>query len=266
MPPAAIARSVAERDLALAARQQELDRRRRRELRRATEAAVARGRRSPRASSSASISAAARSGPPTARSAPTRRPPRRTARPAGRPAGACSCHASDDRVQHHPPARQAVPGLGREVGAGVERRLVGSQERVQRPAALAGHRLARVHADCVDVGTLLAVDLDAHEPSFITAAISGSSKDSCAITWHQWHAEYPIETSSGRSSSRARVQRLLAPRIPVDRVVLVLEQVGRGLACKAVRHSPRLPLRIRRTTLHPLPSGGRAIVCAPRVS
>ena len=25
--------------------------------------------------------------------------------------------------------------------------------------------------------------------SFISAAISGSSKDSCSITWHQWHAE-----------------------------------------------------------------------------
>ena len=25
--------------------------------------------------------------------------------------------------------------------------------------------------------------------SFISAAISGSSNDSCAITWHQWHAE-----------------------------------------------------------------------------
>jgi len=40
--------------------------------------------------------------------------------------------------------------------------------------------------------------------SFMTAAIWGSSKDSWAITWHQWQAEYPIETSSGRSSSRAR--------------------------------------------------------------
>ena len=25
--------------------------------------------------------------------------------------------------------------------------------------------------------------------SFISAATSGSSKDSCAITWHQWQAE-----------------------------------------------------------------------------
>jgi hypothetical protein len=40
--------------------------------------------------------------------------------------------------------------------------------------------------------------------AFITDATAGSSKDSWAMTWHQWQAEYPIETSSGLSSSRAR--------------------------------------------------------------
>ncbi len=25
--------------------------------------------------------------------------------------------------------------------------------------------------------------------SFMTAAVSGSSNDSCAMTWHQWHDE-----------------------------------------------------------------------------
>src|SRR5829696_8671122 len=40
--------------------------------------------------------------------------------------------------------------------------------------------------------------------SFISAAVSGSSNDSRSITWHQWQAEYPIESRIGRSSSRAR--------------------------------------------------------------
>src|SRR3954453_316497 len=35
------------------------------------------------------------------------------------------------------------------------------------------------------------------------AAVSGSSKDSCSITWHQWQAEYPIDTKIGLSSVRA---------------------------------------------------------------
>src|SRR3954465_12244138 len=34
--------------------------------------------------------------------------------------------------------------------------------------------------------------------SFITAAVAASSKLSCAITWHQWHAAYPIESRIGR--------------------------------------------------------------------
>src|SRR2546423_3041749 len=38
---------------------------------------------------------------------------------------------------------------------------------------------------------------------FITAATSGSSKLSCAMTWHQWHDEYPTERSTGLSSARA---------------------------------------------------------------
>src|SRR5918996_2446527 len=40
--------------------------------------------------------------------------------------------------------------------------------------------------------------------SFMNAAVSASSNDSCSITWHQWHDEYPIESRIGRSSSRAR--------------------------------------------------------------
>src|SRR3990172_9850719 len=40
---------------------------------------------------------------------------------------------------------------------------------------------------------------------FMYAAISPSSKDSCAITWHQWHAAYPILRKMGLSSSLARL-------------------------------------------------------------
>ena len=58
-----------------------------------------------------------------------------------------------------------VPAAGqlREVGAGEERPPVGEGEHGHRPAARAGHGLHRVHVDGVDVGPLLAVDLDAHE-------------------------------------------------------------------------------------------------------
>ena len=56
-----------------------------------------------------------------------------------------------------------VPRLGREVRAGVERLAAGREEHRHRPAALPGHRDGRVHVERVDVGPLLAVDLDVDE-------------------------------------------------------------------------------------------------------
>ena len=68
-----------------------------------------------------------------------------------------------DRLQQLAEARHAVPRLGREVRARVERPPVGRQEDRRRPAALPGHRHACVHRQRVDVGPLLAVDLDVDE-------------------------------------------------------------------------------------------------------
>jgi len=39
--------------------------------------------------------------------------------------------------------------------------------------------------------------------SFSTSAISGFENDSCSITWHQWHAEYPILKNIGLFSDFA---------------------------------------------------------------
>src|ERR1700684_2607184 len=36
-----------------------------------------------------------------------------------------------------------------------------------------------------------------------TSATAGSSNDSCAITWHQWHAAYPTDRNTGTSRRRA---------------------------------------------------------------
>ena len=68
-----------------------------------------------------------------------------------------------DGLEHRAPVRHPVARLRRVVGADVERRAVRGEERVERPSALSGHRLAGLHAQGVDVGTLLAVDLDRHE-------------------------------------------------------------------------------------------------------
>src|SRR5688572_17842640 len=38
----------------------------------------------------------------------------------------------------------------------------------------------------------------------MSAAVSALSNDSRSITWHQWHAEYPTDSSIGLFSARAR--------------------------------------------------------------
>src|SRR5438067_4878962 len=38
---------------------------------------------------------------------------------------------------------------------------------------------------------------------FMTAATFSFSNDSCAITWHQWHVEYPTDRKIGLFSRRA---------------------------------------------------------------
>ena len=46
--------------------------------------------------------------------------------------------------------------------------------------------------------------LIATNPFDSAAATSSFSKDSCSMTWHQWHVEYPIDRKIGLSSARAR--------------------------------------------------------------
>jgi hypothetical protein len=94
-----------------------------------------------------------------------------------------------------------------EVRAREEGLLVGGEEDVQRPATLACHRLAGLHTDRIDVGTLLAVDLHAHE---------GLVHERRGL----------LILCPGKC--------LGAPRVPVDRVLPVLQQVGGGLAGEPV--------------------------------
>ncbi len=69
----------------------------------------------------------------------------------------------DQRLQHLPERRLAVPRLVGVVGAREERVAVVVEHDRHRPAALPGHRRGGLHVDGVHVGPLLAVDLDADE-------------------------------------------------------------------------------------------------------
>ena len=76
----------------------------------------------------------------------------------------------------------------------------------------------------------------------MSAAVSSSSNDSCSMTWHQWQAAYPTESRTGLSSVARPLERLVAPGVPVDRVVRVLEQVRACLLSEAI-HAHTLPMR-----------------------
>ncbi len=150
------------------------------------------------------------------------------------------------RVQHRGPRGHALALLGREVGTGVEGHLLGGQEHVQRPPTLAGHRLARLHVDRVQVGPFLTVELDAHE------ALVHERGGVGVLEGLALHHVAPVACRvADRQEDRhvalaRRRQRLGAPRVPVHGVVLVLEQVRRGLAGQAVGHGPRLDALVRR--------------------
>ena len=97
-------------------------------------------------------------------------------------------------LQHLPEARQPMAGLRREVGAAVERDALGVEEDGQRPATLAGHALDGLHVDVVDVGPLLAVDLDRDEDARSLGRRSPRPRRTRA----------PSRGTSGRRSSRSR--------------------------------------------------------------
>ena len=69
-----------------------------------------------------------------------------------------------ERLHDAPKGRHAVALLGWKVRAGIEGPAVGGAEDRHRPAARAGQSLGRRHVDGIEVGALLAVDLDRNEP------------------------------------------------------------------------------------------------------
>ena len=173
MPPSAIARSVAQHHVArvgvagarvLAQQEQQL----------ATAAETSARRRSRRcARSNASRNccdraARARRAPGTVGgpAPPARRRRSCVGQRLGRLARPCSrsaCHTRAISLQDVDEPGPAPSRRRRKVGAAVERLQVRRQPDAHRPAAGPGRRLHERHVDAIDVGPLLAIDLDRHE-------------------------------------------------------------------------------------------------------
>ncbi len=153
------------------------------------------------------------------------------------------------RLQQLLEARQPVSRLGREVRPRVERLRVGSHEDRGRPAARAGHADGRLHRHRVDVGTLLAIDLDVHEQLVHEGGGSG------ALERLVRHDVTPVARAVAHGDEQRPVlgaralERLVSPLVPVDGVLGVLEEVRARRAGEAI-HGPertRWPCPVRTT-------------------
>ena len=138
------------------------------------------------------------------------------------------------RLQQARKAGQAVTVRRREIRPAVERRAVGREEDGHRPAALPRHRLHGLHIDVIDVGALLAIDLDAHEVAVHHGGGVG------VLERLALHHVTPVAGGVADGQQNRLVFRLgareslLAPRIPIDGVVRVLKQVRARLAGQAI--------------------------------
>ena len=146
-----------------------------------------------------------------------------------------------DGEQQAREARHPVAVLRREVRPAVERLALGSQEDGHRPAAVTGEHLHRVHVDVVDVGPLLAVDLDVdevlvHQPRDLRVLERLALHDVTPVTGRVADAE-----QDGLVLPLRRLRRLGSPGVPIDRIVRVLTQVGTRFVDQAVGHCALLP-------------------------
>ncbi len=147
---------------------------------------------------------------------------------------------TDDLAKNLRKSRPSPTRVRREVGASVERLQIWRQPHAHRPAARAGRRLHERHVDAIDVGPLFAIDLDRNE---ITIQHVG---DLLALERFVRHDVTPVarrvaDRQKDRAVQFARlVERLLPPRVPVNGVLGVLQEIRAALGSETIRHSPGL--------------------------
>lgn len=125
-------------------------------------------------------------------------------------------------------------GRRREIGACVKRLEIGRDEYVVRPAAALRHQLGGYHVEIIHVRALLPVDLDADD------RLVHQLGDLRILEDLPFHHMAPITggITDGEQNRLVFLPRLgkrfLAPRIPVDRVMRVLQQIGAARINKPV--------------------------------
>ena len=133
-----------------------------------------------------------------------------------------------DAAQDVLEAGLAVAADGRKVGAAPERFAVGRQEHGQRPAATLTEKRQGGLVDGVDVGTLLAIDLDVDEE------LVHQRRGFGILETFMGHDMTPVTGGvADRKHDRflgplGELERARPPRLPVDGVALVLQEVRAG--------------------------------------
>ena len=146
-----------------------------------------------------------------------------------------------DRVQHLTEARQSVPRFRREVRAAVERFALGRDEDSHRPAPVPGEGDHGIHVDRVHIGTFLAVDLDADE------ALVHELRSRRVLERLVLHHVTPMarRVADGEEDRLVLLSRaadcLVAPRVPIDGIFCVLQEIRTGLLGEPV-HPHTLPV------------------------
>ena len=131
----------------------------------------------------------------------------------------------DHLLQQLQQSRLTVAAVLGKICAGKERFLLRCEQYGHRPAAGACHRLADSHIHCVNVGPLLPVHLDAYK-MFVELC-----RHLLIFKGFVGHYMTPMASGVAYAEKNGFVlafgprKRLVAPRIPIHRIVLVLQQV-----------------------------------------
>ena len=139
-----------------------------------------------------------------------------------------------DLREHLRKARPAVVAARWKVRAAVKRFEIGRHKHIQGPAARASNGLDIGHVDLVDIWALFAVHFDRDE---MGVQYRGNR---CVLERFALHHMAPMagriaDAQEDRSVRLARPREgLLAPGIPRNGIMLVLEQVGGLFAREAV--------------------------------
>ena len=151
-----------------------------------------------------------------------------------RKAGVICAPERGDLCQHRGKSRHAVTRSRRKIGATGERPAVGQEEDGHRPTARHAHDLQCRHVVMVDIGMLLAVELDRQEGGIDPVGDFGIGKGLAG------HHMAPVTGGIARGQQNRPRQPpgeregLRVPGLPGDRLVRMSEEIGRAGGGQAV--------------------------------